>query len=411
VVKLKLESFTELKHVSWRHILMRPSPVTCLVWALLSCAFTACGPTVKSSLAGSATLPTSVAVLPQNYDEEDIPRERVDLVYAAIKSELRNNRFVVVDNKLIQRVCSTPQCPERTQLVEKYGVDGFVTLKLDSFSKNNFLAGYYNALTGLLTFSDIAGKELVTVKHTESERGGVLFDSGQVFQGVIDQVSHSGDEVYGKLAARFAKTIVDTLPGASKAGSPETTDVALNVTQVRPLPPAAFEVCAEGTPASFAFLLTNGNRASLREVMPGKYCGAFSSLLNFRAPDSPEVELRTAFGTSVRRTVDFPTLPACSLDNRVQVVSEDSTQIVKVLCALVGREKPHPLDGCADTVPACTAEKFVVYRAPTAQGPYTKLTEVKSSSAPIPKTPGELQLVAISPAGAPSTPYQISSVK
>jgi len=99
------------------------------------------------------------------------------------------------------------------------------------------------------------------------------------------------------------------------------------------------------------------------------------------------------------------------LENRLSLVESASELRLKVLCAAVGREKAPLLEGCAEAIPACSAEKLIVYRAPESSGPYTKVTEIRSSSAALPKADGEFQVVAVNASGAPSTPAQLARSK
>jgi hypothetical protein len=105
---------------------------------------TSCGPSFTTHIPKDAALPRSVALLPADYSV-DIPRERVDIVRGALTNALRNEGFVVVEEKVVNRVCSSPACPEKAELANQYLVDGFVKLKLSSVSENNFLAGYYDS--------------------------------------------------------------------------------------------------------------------------------------------------------------------------------------------------------------------------------------------------------------------------
>jgi hypothetical protein len=309
-------------------------------------------------------------------------------------------------------MCSSPACPERKQLADKYLIDGFVTLKLASFSKNNFLAGYYNALSGEATVSDKSGSELVNVNHTESERGGVIFESGQVLQGIISQVKHSGDSVFEDLANKFAKRLVEELPvgnAQNAPAQPEGNEIALNDVQATQASPSAYRICARGTPSSFAYLLLGKEKTTLRESTPGEYCGAFSSLSLASANGPVTVELRSAFGNAVRREVSLPVDAPCSLVDRLQIADEGKTKSLTVLCALIGRDSAAALTGCNEKIKQCRASKLLVYRGPAPQGPFEKISEISSSRGSVPSSQGTLQVVAVSTGGLPSLPTSLES--
>lgn len=374
---------------------------------LLCATLTACAPSVTSKLPPGGTLPLTIAVLPADYSV-DIPRERVDLARVAIINELRNRNFVVIEDRVISQVCSSPSCPERSQVAQNYLVDGFATITLSSFSRNNFIAGYYNQLEGGIAISDPAGKELINVRHTENESGGVLLQSGQIFQGIISQVRHSGDEVFDDLADKFAHAVVEKLPAPSPSSTqPEAISLALTSATAQWTSPAAYTVCAQGTPHSFAYLILGSNRTPLKEVSPGRYCRAFSALVSSPKQGVEAIELRTAFGNSVRETVAIPAQPPCDLKGRVAPV--DSAH-VDILCTTVSGDSSSRGKGCSSAISHCDADKILVFQAPAPEGPYRKISESRSPSVTIP--PSEtVAILAIGKGGVPSQPITVTTRK
>jgi hypothetical protein len=384
---------------------IRWSTVTLMGAASLVTA--SCGPTVHSALPSGATLPVSLAVLPADYSV-DIPRQRVDLVREAVVSELRNRKFVVVEDQVILRTCSTPLCPERARLTHDYLVDGFVTVSLSSFSKNNFLAGYYNQLQGSVSVADPAGKELLSVSHAENESGGLLLQSGQIFQAIISTVKHSGDGVFDDLAERFAQAVVEKLPQPATTTAntqPEGLSLALNSVTAQWKTPTAYTVCAQGTPHSFAYLLLGTTRTPLRETKPGTYCSTFSSLVINANKTTEAVELRTVFGNSVRQNISIPSEPPCNLQGRV--TSLDNNRIT-ILCTSVSSDSSSASKGCSDSILPCKVDKVVVYQAPNPSGPYQKVSELRASSLQLPPA-DTVSIVTIGRGGIPSQPVNISA--
>lgn len=374
---------------------------------VLALTLSSCAPTVKSTLPTGGTLPASLAVLPADYSVE-IPRQRVDLVREAVVNELRNRRFVIVEDQVVSQICSTPLCPERARLTRDYLVDGFVTVSLSSFSKNNFVAGYYNQLEGTISVTDPAGKELVSVSHTENESGGLLLQSGQIFQAIISTVKHSGDGVFDDLAERFAQSVVEKLPEpvlATANAQPEGLSLALNSVTAQWKTPTSYIICAQGTPHSFAYLLLGTTRTPLRETKPGTYCAAFSSLVTSSDEATEAVELRTAFGNSVRHNVAIPSEPPCNLQGRV---AQRANNRVDILCTSVGSDSSSSAKGCSESVPPCKVDKVLVYQAPDASGPYQKVSELKASSLQLPQA-DTVSIVTIGRGGIPSQPVNISA--
>lgn len=379
----------------------------CISLPLLPMLITGCAPKVVSSLPAGGSLPPSLAVLPPDYSA-DIPRERINIVHDAIAQELRNRNFLVVEDSVISRLCSSPACPERATIAENYLVDGFVTVKLDSFSRNNFIAGYYNQLQGSVAVTDTKGSQLMSVSHTENESGGVLLQSGQVFQGIISQIRHSGDEVFDDLAERFAHQVVEKLPApatSEASGKTEGTSLALTSATTQWTSPSTYTVCARGTPHSFAYLILGTNRTPLQEVSPGNYCRAFSSLIAKPQSGVEAIELRTAFGNSARTTISIPAEPPCRLKERVASIDAGRAEI---LCATVGEDNSTRGKGCSSTVGYCGADKVVVYQAPDSIGPYQKVSEQRSASLQLPKAE-RVAIVTVGKGGVPSQPITVEA--
>lgn len=372
---------------------------------LCSLLLAACGPTIKTQLPPNTQLPTHLALLPADYSI-DIPRERIDLVRGALLSELRNRNFIVADNKVVRSVCTSPSCPERARLTKEYLIDGFATLSISSFSKNSFLAGYYNQLVGSLSVVDVHGKELLAVEHTESERGGLIFNSGQVIQGIISQVNNAGDGAYRELSSQFTKTIVEQLPPPTLTVSttpPESLEVAISSASAEWNSPSTYTVCVSGTPLSFASVVIDSQRTSLRETQPGRYCGAFSSLVSAHDPNSSFVELRTAYGNSVRRTITLPSVTPCDLEGRL----ERAQSALSVSCAMIGNDASRVASGCSQSIPLCKAEKVLLYSADTATGAYRRAAEARRSTISLPNPQGHYEAVAMAAGGIPSTPVRL----
>ena len=375
---------------------------------LLALLAVGCGPKLKSSLPHGASLPATIAVLPPDYSV-DIPRERIDLVHTAVVRALRNQNFLVVEDRVIESVCSLPSCPEKTRLGHDYLVDAFATVSLTSFSKNNFVAGYYNQLQGELLITDKSGTELVRVAHTEDESGGLLLQSGQVFQAIISTVKNNGDRVFENLAQRFANTVIEQLPAhqtSNPAGTTEGLELALTSASVGWDSPASYSVCALGTPHSFAYLLTGTIRSQLREISPGKYCGKFSPLLTSPTRGIEAVELRTVFGNSLRKEIDLPSDPPCDLKSRLVRSTETK---VDVLCSRIGSDPSNEANGCSATMTRCDADRIVLYEAPSLSGPYKKVSELKSSSLPAPQGQAVITALAVGVGGVPSQPEPLPS--
>lgn len=392
-----------MRHLSARRLL--PSLVLLPV-AALALLVAGCGPTVTSQLPKGGAMPSSLALLPSDYSA-GIPRERVDLVRQAVINELRNRHFVVLDDAAVAAVCSSPSCPERALLSERYLIDGFVALSLSSFARNNFIAGYYNELSGEISVYDRSNALLVSVKNTQNEEGGLLLQSGQIFQAIISSVKNTKEQVFETLADKFAFTVTEQLPPPKDLGDARTQEgatVALISATSAWKSPTTYQLCARGTPHSFAYLMTGKTHASLKEVSPGEYCGNFSSLVAPKHQQASSVELRSPFGTSVRQEVSLPSRPACDLAGRVVAASGQ----VSLACSSVG-SKEGSAAGCPKEVAPCALERIVLFTSESPAGPFQKVADVKSTSASLPANASRVHVMAIGAGGVPSLPAAVEN--
>ena len=271
------------------------------LWGLLALivGLSGCGASVM--LFGSAplkTVPQRVALMPPEFPDELLP-ERAEIIQARMEGALKNAGYLLVDREIVERVCLTRSCPDRATLISRYEVEGFIDLKISSVSKNGFLAGYVDELRGELVLSDVS-RPLLSVDHLETEAGGLLFQSGQLLEGLRAQAAHSGEAPFDLLAAKFARETVGKLPRPTQdAGKVATVPVRIVDASVKSINRDVFQVCAKGSPRALASVLVAGRRTNLRETAPGQFCGIY--WLKSDSADVVEVELRSYFGHAVRR--------------------------------------------------------------------------------------------------------------
>lgn len=366
----------------------------------------ACGPTVKISSLQTSPVPSTLVVLPI-INNGEIPEARVATIKRAVENELRNAQYNLVDSHIVNDICSTPQCPERKIFAEKYLVDGFVTLQLDSLSRNNFLLGYFNYLSGELFVRDKDDTELVSVSLSERERGGVLFESGQVIQGIISQVNNGGDAAFNKLASKFALSLVGALPVNSEPllavrAIPEGNEIALNKVTSERLPSGDFKVCASGTPDSFAYLILGNERSALRETSHGTYCSMLGALNIPETPTEYSVELRSIFGNSVRQPLALSLRAPCDIGTRISESENSKGLALELKCTSFGSSYANAI-GCTPDIAPCAVTKVSVYRSATTNGVFQKFADFKGARAIVPNK-SEIAIVAFSDTGLPSLP-------
>lgn len=322
-----------------------------------------CGmPKVNQSPLFSNQKLRTVAILPPS-STATIPRERVATLRTALENEVTNHGLSTIDRAIIDSICTDSTCRERDKLIARYPIDAFATLTIDKASRNNFLAGYYNSISGRLTLTDVEGNELLAIKHTESERGGLLFNSGQIFQGLISQIRNSDDAAFATLAAKYAQTVVTSIPRPPESDAPgAVTPPNIERTSIVPKRAAVYEICIFGSPnAQGVVVLRNKTKTNLREVSPGRYCS------NYLVVDpeqfvGAEAELRDVFGTATR--VALGALPPQSSDScRGELVATAAPGAVTL----------------TSPCPSATV-KVLIYRAPAPAGPFEKIAERRGPS-------------------------------
>lgn len=243
--------------------------------------------------------PKTLALLPLN-TKNDINRERAEALYKLVGQELRNRGYLLLDNQLVTKFCGSVPC-ETDPIFSNYKTDATALVEIESISQNNFVAGYYNTISGSLDLSDKEKMSLAMVSHTESESGGVLLQSGQVIQGIIDQIEHTGDEGFVLLAQRFARSVANKLPvtGGSNQGTPAINNISAKSTK-RDL----VKICATSSEGLLATLVGSKLRSTLRETTPGNYCGIFRKDSLASQKRELSVEIRSPFGASTRKNIE-----------------------------------------------------------------------------------------------------------
>jgi hypothetical protein len=357
----------------------------------------------------------SLAVLPVDYPS-DIQREKTDAIVKSIKSELKNKNFVVLADRLVNGVCSNPACPERKTLAEKYQVDAFVTVDVKSVSRTNFVAGFYNAIKGKLILSDVNSKNIVEVEHTQSEKGGLLFNSGQVVQAIISYGENKEADSFAKLSTGFAETLVSKIPHSKESNvNSDAVAVAINEIKVKELRPEIFQICADATPDSLVSVIVNRQSTNLRPVKEGNYCGTFLYNQISSNQDKVYVDARSPFGNSVRKEVEIAKeAEICDLNDNVILSEKNGKPSIHIACVDLAAGKGISSINCPTKVNVCPGNKFIVFKASSNLGPYEKIAEFQSTNwvdnNAKKGTDFYYELVSVNKAGVWSLPVSVKSV-
>lgn len=312
-----------------------------------------------------------VLVLLQADTPADMARERADYIQQALLSELKSAGFYVLDPALANNQCGGADCPNREQLAKAFGAEAFLQLKLDSVSRNNFVAGYYNVVSGTVSVSNREKKELFGFKHSQSEKGGLLFNTGQIFQGIKSQFENSNANSFEALADKFVKGLVARIPEPEKEQSPES-DLRISKTSIKQTRKGVYNICAEANPGALAYLILGREKPNLREVKSGLYCANLSLGPVELQDQIPQVEVRSALGGSVRSELSgFKFQPLCDLDGIVQVAGGQPETKLFFQCENSSEE-------CQQKLQRCMGNSYIVYRSPNALGPYTKVAKFET---------------------------------
>ena len=268
-----------------------------ILWLCALLLLTGCGPkiVVRPELEAKA-LPGTLLLLPVKA-EASVRPERVKFVDAQVAASLESHGFRVVRG--FGAICDGEQCQFDTRKAAANGVMATARVEIKSISTNSFLAGYVNVLSGRLVLADLGGVELVRSDYTESERGGLLFHSGQLLQGVISQSQNAGDDGFNLLAVKFAERLVAELPAVAEQRV-DDREVIIHKVQVARVQPHVYRVCARGAPDSSAFLIVNQRKTNLRQTRAGEYCGVYRLE---GVQGEVQVEVRSPLGTAARSAV------------------------------------------------------------------------------------------------------------
>jgi len=177
---------------------------------------TSCGPTLVKNKEDVSESIKKIAILPINMQAE-IPREDAKFLETLIISRLKEKGYIILDPSLISAFCRTStECEANLGEINKvFSPDAYVKTNIDSNFALNFFAGHYNTLEGQLLFVSPTKDLIYTISHTESERGGLIFNSGQVSQGLIESYNEFGTSPFRRLSQKFTESIFSVIPRAT----------------------------------------------------------------------------------------------------------------------------------------------------------------------------------------------------
>lgn len=385
----------------------RRHPLSVLL-LMLAAACVGCGPKVTLSPELQKEQPRVVAFLGVKAPD-DMRKERVEYLEQALRSEISNRGYLVLDKDAMSKTCSSVDCPELSDLVNRNGLQGTFTAEISSITRANFGVGYWNSVSGKLRLLNPAGIELLAVDHSEREQGGVVFQSGQAIEAITSTVRNAGDDAFNMLADKYAKTIALKIPRVESSSNSARDEDPLKSVSAQQIRNGVYEICAVGAERAIVSLVVNKQRTNLRPTKGGTFCGIYRIEPARAAGGAAKlyVEARSPFGQLDRQDVALDTPSRCDLDGKVELRRDDRRNLLSVRCvALNSAKKKSAPSSCSDAASSCSAEKLIVYRAPTDQGPFTKVTELRdySWSEPAKKDQVTYRVVAVDSRGDVSAP-------
>ncbi len=203
-------------------------------------------------------------------------------------------------------------------LAEALGVDALVYGQIDSISNIAPILGYRRALGGKFRLVDCRSQPeqiLWEAEFTESQWGGPLLDSGQILRGIREQIENSSSLSFYRIADRFSRKIVETLPAPTQPFQTESDPPRIDAIEVRLSrgsslrPGDGITVSLTGEPdrkASFDLGLDR-KRIPMSEIAPGRYQGVYIVQVGDRIENAPiRAQLGTIFGETAIATHDGP---------------------------------------------------------------------------------------------------------
>lgn len=271
-----------------------------IFWFTAFLVLCSCSATINKSNDLDKNISQYIALLPPNA-LEGISRERAELINELVRYELESKGYILLNNEIISKFCTDSLCADRSNLKESYNIDNVAMLNLESSSENDFLVGYYNSLSGKFIIENAIGKQLYSASNTYRDSGGLILQSGQVIQAIINQYKNGDQDSMDKVSSNFIYSLLKELPEVKNRLSNAPNDkLLISNLQVTPYNKFATKICIEGKPGHFAWIINQqNNRAELKEIQSGQYCGAFRLEGPWALSNNLKVELKSPFGNTI----------------------------------------------------------------------------------------------------------------
>ncbi len=253
----------------------------------------------------NGALPVSyVALLPVAVPE-GMRSERVERTRDLVSTELKNKGVLVVDDRVVNDVCSVPACPEWPRLFERYKVDAVADLKLDSVSTGDFVVGRYSSISGTIEFRDRSGATMLKNEQTTRQAGGLILNTGAVVQAFRTLSDSFQDNVFEPLAVRFSRDLLGDVQFAGNgAGGDSSSKLNIGTLSVRNVSATRKKICVDASPNNLLTISSKNLVSDLQEITPGNYCAVYPA--RSIQSESYQAQLRTPSGISVNKQFSLP---------------------------------------------------------------------------------------------------------
>lgn len=273
------------------------------LFLLLFLGLISCGPTIVKSPKLLENKNPYIALVPSK-TVDGISRERLQYISELVRLNLESKGYVLLTTEVIQNNCIDLECSNIGELSTLYHIGKIAHINLESSTDIDILAGYYSSLTGELSIEDAQGVSLYNSTHTERDSGGLILESGQVIQAIINQIRSGDESSVDKVSYRFVNALLREMPQAENNSQTRASNLTLEKIETDKYLKGVTKICAIGTPEQSAWLVSGKREGSeLKEIKQGKYCGIFRLEGPWAIDNGLRVELKSPYGELVRAEV------------------------------------------------------------------------------------------------------------
>lgn len=380
---------------------------------LLPLLFLGCS-TITIAPSSIAPVSGTVALLPIQ-TTSDIQREKLLSLHQRITDELRSSGYSVLSSDEIFNLCKEGlSCLK--ELAKYYSVKNVLSVKINSEHSVGFLGTYYDSLSGDISLDDMNGKTLYSYSVSESEKSGILFNTGQVLEALKFSGSNT-NETFAQLSDKFTTSLVTSLPKASAIPQQQIRQsIQILNTKVDLIKDSLYKVCAQGSEHAIAKLVISSNQFPLREGHLGMYCSIIPSIALQLSPNAntkdqfisgggeAKIVLTSAYGDSTQRFFEFGDFAICEPTSLLIKKTSSLGAQVSLAC---NENQLNVNSICHQQSLQCEKTSFVVFDAASVAEPYEKIGVLNIRNRRLNSRKSTIVAFSVSPDGSTSIPMEI----